>query len=144
MKLERCKDQKSASLYAFYAKLLCSETDVERRIGQSMLSLISRLRALPDERQAWGLTSHYQLCLLAHNDGRTPRYVKILGIGDEFTIEYLMPERKAPWPRAYVTGTAQSEERAAEMILKGMDESQGWKEQAQHSPANKRRYHAEV
>jgi hypothetical protein len=92
-----------------------------------MLALIERLRQLPGERRAWGLTSHYQLCLLAEDDWKTPRLVTIGALDHwNFFIEYLMPERLAPWPGARVTGQAESEDDAIRMILTAMARSEGW------------------
>jgi hypothetical protein len=41
-------------------------------------------------------------------------------------VEYLMPERSAPWPHAYVKGEARSEDDAVRMIEIAMDQSEGW------------------
>lgn len=41
-------------------------------------------------------------------------------------VEYLLPAVQAPWPGAYVTGTAHSLDEALEMILIRMDRSGGW------------------
>ena len=37
-----------------------------------------------------------------------------------YRIEYLLPERHAPWPDAYVMGEARSDDEAVETILIGM------------------------
>jgi hypothetical protein len=126
MHLTRCSDQQS-TLDDFYRKLSVSDEAVSRQIGETMLSLLARLRALPDDRRVWGLTSHYQLVLLAADSYQTP-WLVIVGVLDErnYFIEYLMPKEVAPWPGAYVKGEARSQEQAVQMILTGMEKSGGW------------------
>lgn len=51
MYLERCSDQPSKSLDAFYAEHAASDHDDVRKIGRGMISLIARLRALSRERR---------------------------------------------------------------------------------------------
>src|SRR5262245_21261336 len=127
MHLTRCHDQKSKTLEQFYGELSVSDEPVTRQIGQTMLSLLARLRALPNERRVWGLTSHYRLGLHASNSYETPCFVTAFGLdARNYLIEYLMPERVAPWPHAYVTGQACSEDEAVQMILTGMEKSEGW------------------
>ena len=126
MHLVRCNDQKSKTLDEFYKEM--SEADrVEREIGTTMLSLLAHLRALPDGRNVWGLTSHYRLCLLAEDSYETPWFVTVVALNERnYFVEYLMPERVAPWPHAYVRGEARSEDEAVQMILTGMEKSEGW------------------
>lgn len=111
MHLTRCHDQKSKTLDEFYRELSISDEPVTREIGHTMLSLLARLRALPGERRAWGLTSHYRLCLLAADSSATDWFVTVVALDSRnYFVEYLMPERVAPWPRAYVRGEARSED----------------------------------
>jgi hypothetical protein len=92
-----------------------------------MLSLLARLRALHDPRQIWGLTSNDHLCLLARNDPTSPRFVTIAATNTRhYFIEYLMPQRLAPWPNAIVCGEAHTEDTALQMILTAMEKSEGW------------------
>jgi hypothetical protein len=92
-----------------------------------MLALIAGLRAVPDERRLWGLTSHERLCLLSENTSRSPWYVIFVALDtDNVSVEYLMPSEDAPWPDAYVRGHASSVDDAVRMILIGMDRSGGW------------------
>jgi hypothetical protein len=125
--LTRCRDQKS-TLDEFYRELAVSDEPVTRQVGQTMLSLLARLRALPDERQVWGLTSHYRLGLLAADSYETPCFVTVVALdARNYFVEYLMPEHVAPWPRAYVRGEARSEDEAVQMIQTGMEKSEGWR-----------------
>jgi hypothetical protein len=127
MHLTRCHDQKSKTLDEFYGELSVSDETVTRQIGQTMLGLLERLRALPDDRRVWGLTSHYRLGLHACDSYETPCFVTVVALdARNYFIEYLMPERVAPWPHAYVTGQARSEDEAVQMILTGMEKSEGW------------------
>lgn len=126
MKLIGCQDQNR--LDKFYAEVMQSSEPVSREIGRVMLSLIARLRALPDEQQVFGLTSHLQLCLLAEDTWKSPWYVIVSALDSRnYTVEYLMPEALAPWPRAYVRGEASSEDDAVRMIATAMERSEGWK-----------------
>lgn len=127
MHLTRCHDQKSKTLDEFYRELSVSDEPVTREIGRAMLSLVARLRGLADERRVWGLTSHYRLCLLAADSYETPSFVRVVALdARNYFVEYLMPERVAPWPRAYVSGEARSEDEVVQMILTGMEKSEGW------------------
>ena len=47
-----------------------------------MLDWIARLRALPDDRHVYGLTSHYRLCLLSQDTYASPWYL-IITASDE-------------------------------------------------------------
>lgn len=126
MHLTRCKDQKSATLDEFYTEVI--EYDSRNRTGgKAMLDLIARLRALPDKRQAFGLTSHYRLCLLAKDTYQSPWFVIVSALDSHnYFIEYRMPDDIAPWPEAMVRGEAGSEDAAVEMVLTAMEKSGGW------------------
>lgn len=127
VRLERCKDQPSATLDEFYEKIAGHESHVDREGGRAMLALITRLRGLSDDRRVWGLTSLYRLCLLAQDTYRSPWYVIVSALDrNNYFIEYLMPPALAPWPAAYVRGEAGSEDEAVQMILSALDRSEGW------------------
>jgi hypothetical protein len=127
MNLIRCKDQKSGTLDEFYTKLITSGNHCSKGIGKAMLDLIVRLRALPDERQIFGLTSHYNLCLLAEDTYESLRLVNIYALDERnYFIEYRMTNDAAPWPNAYVKGVARSEDDAIRMIVIGLEKSGGW------------------
>jgi hypothetical protein len=125
MHLTRCQDQKRQTLEEFYTE---PTEAVTREGGQAMLALLARLRALPDERRVYGLTSLYRLCFLAEDTWQSPWFVIVAALNQRnYYIEYLMPERDAPWPRAYIRGEARSEDEAVQMILTAMERSEGWK-----------------
>lgn len=131
MHLTRCQDQKHRTLEEYFGKEIHPEDPrpYEYDDEGAMISLIQRLRALPDERQVYGLTSERTLCLLALDTQSAPCLVKVHAVSKRmnmYFIDYLMPQRNAPWPQAYITGTANSEDEAVEMILIGMDKSGGW------------------
>jgi len=126
MHLTRCKDQKQATLDEFYGERQDSDDSISRKCGEAMLDLMARLRALPNERRVFGLTSHYHLCLLSQDTYTSPWFVKVIGADNDFVIEYLMPEHEAPWPHAYVRGEAHSSDEAVRMIMTGMEKSGGW------------------
>lgn len=127
MHLTRCKDQKRSTLEEFYSEARDSGDYLSRKCGEAMLILLARLRALPDERQIYGLTSHYHLCLLSQDTYTSPWFVKVTAMDEwMYVIEYLMPKDEAPWPYAYVRGEAQSPDLAIRMIITAMEKSGGW------------------
>jgi len=127
MHLTGCQDQKKQPLDEFYTEVAQCEKPDSRENGRVMLSLIARLRALPDERRAFGLTSHLRLCLLAEDSWKSPGYVIVSALDSRnYTIEYLMPQATAPWSQAYVRGEARSEDEAVKMIVTAMEKSEGW------------------
>src|SRR5262249_40253869 len=123
----RCQDQKSKTLEEFYTEPAQSAEPLSQQIGRTMLELLTKLKALPDDRRVYGLTSLYRLCLLAEDTWKSPWFVIISALDHRnYTVEYLMPETIAPWPRAYLRGEARSEDEALKMILIAMDNSNGW------------------
>jgi hypothetical protein len=129
MHLTRCQDQKSKTLDEFYAEISQHDDLVDQVSGKVMLSLIGRLQALPDDRHVYGLTSHYWLCLLAQDTYKSPWFVKFIAFDKQrYFIEYLMPDRLAPWQAAYVRGEAHFEDEAVQLILTAMDQSEGWRQ----------------
>lgn len=124
MQLERCSDQRSQTLDEFYEDIAKGEYPDR---GKAMLDLIARLRALPDTRRLFGLTSLDDLCLLAQDTYLSPWYVRIAVLSHtSYFIEYLMPAAVAPWPGAQVRGEAHSEDETVEMVLTAMERSGGW------------------
>ena len=92
-----------------------------------MLDLLARLRALPDERCVYGLTSHDRVCFLAQDTYLSPWFVIFRAIWNhDYYVEYLMPERYAPWPNAHIYGNPRSADAAVQMILTAMEKSEGW------------------
>jgi hypothetical protein len=127
MHLLACKDQKEQPFDAFYREVTQWEKPTSREIGAVMLALIDRLRALPNDRRVFGLTSHLRLCLLAEDTYRSPWFVIISALDSRnYFVEYLMPAHVAPWPHAYVKGEPRSEDDAVRMIEIAMDKSEGW------------------
>lgn len=125
MKITRRKDQ-SGSLRDFYMEACASDDEVTSGIGLSMLHLIERLEASSDEREAWGLTSLYSLCLLPADENQSAQYVRVIATTGHYCIEYRMPGDIAPWPDACVKGETSSEDEALRMIVLAMDRSGGW------------------
>lgn len=128
MHLTHCQDQKSQTLEEFYGEMSNSENHVTRQCAKTMLALIERLRASPDQKTVYGLTSHLRLCLLSKDTYASPWFVIIATLDTHnYFIEYLMPDDIAPWPRAYVKGEAQSEDDAVRMTLIAVEKSGGWR-----------------
>lgn len=128
MQLTRCKDQTYDTLEEEYGKLARSDDAFNRESGATMLDLLARLRALPGDKPAFGLTSHHRLVLLAEDSYKSPWLVIVSALGNfSYGIEARLPEWAAPWPAAYVRGEARTEDDAVEMIVTAMNVSEGWK-----------------
>jgi hypothetical protein len=133
MQLVHCKDQATLPMERFYGDAAQHEGDFVRSRARLMIDLIARLRALPDDRCAWGLTSHMSLCLLSQDDCSSPRYVVVEALAQRcYFVEYLMPPALAPWRGAYVRGEARSEDEAVQMVVIAIDRSGGWDEVPKH------------
>jgi hypothetical protein len=127
MHLTRCKDQKSATIDEFYTEVSEHDNYTSREGGKAMLDLIARLRALPDERRVFGLTSHDRLCFLAEDSYESSWFVLVWALDKRnYFVEYRMPDNIAPWPQAFVRGEARSEDEAVRMIITAMEKSGGW------------------
>lgn len=127
MQLVHCKDQALLPMDQFYRDTARHEDSFVRKRAELMINLIARLRALPDDRHVWGLTSHMSLCLLSQDDCSSPRYVVVEALDRRcYFVEYLMPRASAPWPSAYVRGEARSEDEGVQMIVTAIDRSGGW------------------
>ena len=125
MELIRCKDQGSKSLIEFYESF--DEKGNFYECGIAMISLIERLKSWPCDYRVYGLTSHERLCLLDEDRHNSPWFVIIRAIDkNNYFIEYLMPQKEAPWQGAYVKGEAFSEDDAVQMILLAIEKSEGW------------------
>ncbi len=127
MRLTRCKDQPSKTLDEFYGEVARENNQTGRAVGKAMLGQIAHLRSRPDDRQVFGLTSHYRLVLLAEDTFTSPWFVRILALNEqEYQVEFLLPPSSAPWPGAKVTGECRSEQAAVSMIETAMERSGGW------------------
>ena len=128
MQLTRCKNQAYDTLDEEYGKLARSDDAFNRERGAAMLDLLARLRALPGDKPAFGLTSHHRLVLLAEDSYKSPWFVIVSALDKfNYAIEALLPEWAAPWPVAFVRGEARTADEATEMIVTAMTVSEGWK-----------------
>jgi hypothetical protein len=131
MKITRCRDQQHETVEEFYCKLADGEYSHLSEAGSAMLELLARLKALADDRLIFGLTSMARLCLLAHDDYKSPWYVIISALDTRnYCVEYLMADDVAPWPNAYVKGESGSTDAASKMIQVAIDRSAGWTDRA--------------
>lgn len=127
MHFTRCQDQKSRTLDEFYEEAQQSDDHVTHELGRAMLSLLAGLCAFHSDRRVYGLTSLYNLYLLAEDTSRSPWFVRVLALDQHtYHVEYLLPARLAPWPEAYVRGEARSEDEAIKMVVTAMERSEGW------------------
>ena len=129
MQFTRCRDQSDSTLEMFYRDLIDAEAGQLAAGANAMLCLIDRLHALPAPERVYGLTSLHRLCLLSEDSWKSPWHIIVSAADDRFfQIEYLLPERMAPWPNAYVRGEAHSLDDAIEKICIAMQRSEGWVE----------------
>ncbi len=94
-------------------------------IGKDMLALISVINELFPKTNLFGMTSHYRLVVL-ENDDAFAWFIIISAVAGQFHFSYLLPQEKAPWQNAYVTGTANSLKEVKRFLLIAMRECKGW------------------
>jgi len=103
--------------------------------GQGTLAVIERLRALPDDRLVYGLTSVDRLCLLSQDDYTTPWWVVLTShSARDFTVECRMPADQAPWRSAKITGKTEDLSKAVEMLVESLKVSRGWNSEMGDAP----------
>ena len=96
----------------------------ERGIG--MLKLIEILDAAFPITRIWGLTSIGRLVLQTEDDWKSNWFIIANCLGDEYCIEYLLPENKRPWPQAYVRGETRGIDEAEKYLFIAMKECGAW------------------
>jgi hypothetical protein len=126
MPLVRCSDQKGQTLRDFYSDLANSNDQTSSTIGRSMLLVVEFIDQAFLVTKIYGLTSLAKLVLLPENASRADWVVSIISNGNEFHVEYLIPESKRPWPNAMVKGETKFFEEFKRMIFIAMLESSRW------------------
>jgi len=91
-----------------------------------MLDLLELINHTFTDTQLWGLASLYRLVIQAENDWKSPWYIIVSGVGNEYYLEYLMPDDKSPWQGARVVGGAISIVEARRKLIIAMHECEGW------------------
>jgi hypothetical protein len=126
MHVTRCSGQSPGeSLDEYYSAI--ARSDGSSDAGRAMLHLVDLLRAQPGGRRAFALAFPARLSLLAIDEERSPRFVILTRISTvAYYVQYLLPERLAPWPAAYVGGEARSDGEVVQMVLTAMERSEGW------------------
>ena len=127
MRLIACKDQAKIPFDKFYDESKDSSNLGVRLEVKAMIDLVACLRALPDNRIVYALTSHFRLCLLPKDTGAPPWPVVVSALCDhEYYVNSRMPENLAPWRAAHIAGTAHSAEEAARWVIIAMEKSGAW------------------
>ena len=125
MPIQRCSCQLQETLLEFYTDVASSKESMN--IGNAMLKFIDMINSTFKETQIWGMTSHYHLKLFPRNDCENNWLISVISSGNnEYYIEYLIPEKKAPWKYAFITGVATSLKEARTYLAISMKESGGW------------------
>jgi hypothetical protein len=128
MPIIRCKDQKRGTLEEFYSEWASEKNQVSADLGKSMLSIIDLVNSMFIETKIYGLTSHAHLLFLSQDRSDSDRFVTVIANGQEYYIEYLIPEDKQPRKDATVKGATKSLDEFKDYIIIAMNESQGWKD----------------
>jgi hypothetical protein len=115
------------SIQDIYHEMANESTNiVTKERGTGMLKLIDFLNETFPSTQIWVLTSIGRLVLQTENDWKSDWFIIVGCLGNEYRIEYLLPESKEPWPHAYVFGDAPNLETAKKYILTAMKECGAW------------------
>src|SRR6266496_2038522 len=118
MPLKRISEQSSLSIEEYYLEIATQKdpASIPER-GKAMLALIQLLNAAIQKNIIWSLTSIDRLILLTEDKSSSQWFVKIASLRfDEFYIEYFLPNEKSPWPNAWITGMANSVEKARDYV----------------------------
>ncbi|WP_438018474.1 hypothetical protein WMF18_05100 [Sorangium sp. So ce315] len=127
MALNRASVQRSKSLEEFYGELKFSTDSISASTGGGMLDLLPLLKDIFSDRDAWALTSLMRLWLLAADDPSAPWLVSVAAMpGIGFQVTYRMSAAEAPWPDAFVQGTAVDEADACRMVRIAVERCRGW------------------
>lgn len=129
MPIQRCSEQRRCTLEEFY-----SEKEMGAHYaycGEQMLCFIKLINELFPKTQLFGVTSHFRLVVQREDSTELDWFIIVSALAGDFYFEYLMPERKAPWRKAYVGGVANSLEEAKEYLLIAMKECEAWKDNAE-------------
>ena len=126
MPITRNTDQRSKTLEQFYLEISQEDSYSSKSLGKLMLEFLEMINHTFKETQLWGLTSLYRLVIQAENDWKSPWYIIIRAMGNEYHIEYLLPPQKSPWEGARVVGSATSIAEVKKCLVIAMNECDGW------------------
>lgn len=119
MNLVRCRDQKGTTLEEQYSQ-------IKGRNGSDMLAFLRAFRALPFEKEVFGLTSCLSLNLLSVDTHTSRWWVTVLPTPDGLRVSCVMGE-PIPGRTDGLVEFCQDPKQAAEMALAFMEWSGGWK-----------------
>lgn len=126
MPVVRCSDQRNMTLEEFYNDLAENSTGAFAAAGKHMLTLLAQINEMFKQTTLWGLTSHSNLILLPEDNWDSGWLVAIGNFVDEYSIEYLLPKEKQPWPNATITGKTKSIDDARKYLIIAMNGSKAW------------------
>ena len=126
MPVIRSKSQTHDSLEGFYDELAKSDDTSSSQIGKTMIRWIERIeKKLPDTK-IYGLTSHMHLILMPGETYKEDWAVKLIGMDNHYTVQYLMPRKDSPWLNAYVTGEFTDFDEAVAMSVRAIQLCELW------------------
>jgi len=121
------KHHPGKSIQDIYLEIANDSTNIiSKEKGIGMLKFIEMVDSIFPDTKIWALTSIQRLVLQTKDDWQSDWFIIIGCLGNEYYIEYLIPENKKPWPDAYVRGVAIGLEEAKKYLLIAMNECGGW------------------
>jgi hypothetical protein len=126
MPISRNSKQGGETLEQFYREVIRRENYSFKSTGELMLDLLGMINNMFQDTQLWGLTSHHRLVIQRENYWGSPWYIIVSCHGNEYQLEYLMPEDRSPWARARVVGGATTLAEARRKLIIAMHECEGW------------------
>ena len=126
MPIVRSKSQSHDSIEGFYEELARSDEATSRQIGRPMLKWIERIEKKLPEANIYALSSHAHLVLMPGETYKEDWAVKLIGMNNHYTVQYLMPRKDSPWLNAYVTGEFTDFDEAVAMSVRAIQLCELW------------------
>lgn len=126
MPIIRSKSQTHDSLVGFYENLAKSDDTISSQIGKTMIRWIERIEKKVPDAKIYGLTSHMHLILMPGETHHDEWAVKLIGMDNHYTVQYLMPRKHSPWLNAYVTGEFTDFDEAVAMSVRAIQLCNLW------------------
>jgi hypothetical protein len=126
--LVRATCQGPETIETFYRELAASQDRITSAIGAGMLRLLPGLVDTCATHKVWGLTSHFDLWLLAADDYTSRWLVFVIAHpAGSYEVRYAMTEADQPWPDALVAGSTMEPGEALSMIRVAMRRCGAWR-----------------
>lgn len=123
--LDPSKTSSEGALFQHYEGL----DFVAREMSRGTLSLMAALESHPGDRVLYGqiVGPYSKLHLHSQNDENSPTWLKIAGLGmDHMIIHVRVPVERRRFPDCWVEREVESQGDGFEMVVEGLDYSNGW------------------